>query len=198
MSSRAAFVALVACLAAAATVAGARTGSEAATGKPSWLTIPGFWDGVTGPELVDSASGRGWMGFISGQSGSTLGSLRRVGGKLSFAKTRFAGQGPMFVVGSQLVYHLPDVSGTPGELRTAPLLASGEVGTPRSLPDDPEKLPPEELGATVEDGIQIGDRIVWLLGGAKLNDSGNVVKTYLWACCTIDRKSTRLNSSHNA
>ena len=180
----AAFIGAAAAVATAATFAGAKTDSEAAAGKTNWLTISGFWDGVTGPELVDSASGRGWMGFISGQSRSTLGSLRRVGGKLSFAKTTLAAQGPMFVVGSQLVYHLPDVSGTPGELRTAPLLANGEARTPRAVPDDPEKLPPEELGATVGDGIEVGDRIVWLLGGAKLNDSGNVVRTYLWACCT--------------
>src|SRR5204863_988000 len=103
---------------------------------PRWLTISGFWDGVTGPALVGSASGRGWMGFIDSQSRSTLGSLRRFGGRLSFAKTTLAAQGPLSIVGSQLLYHLPDVSGTPGELRAVPLLANGKVGTPRAVPGD--------------------------------------------------------------
>lgn len=174
----------IAAAAAVAIAGGAPGAAPSATTTPKWLTISGFWDGVTGPEVVGSASGRGWIGLIDSQSRSSLGSLGRVRGRLSFAKAAVAAQTPMFIVGSQLVYHLPDVSGKPGELRAVPLLANGKVGTPRAVPDDPESIPPQELGAVVEDGIQIGDRMVWLLGGAKLNDSGNLVKSYLWACCT--------------
>ncbi len=174
----------IAAAAAVAIVSGAPGAAPSAAAKSKWLTISGFWDGVTGPEVVDSASGRGWMGFTNSQTRSSLGSLGRVRGRLSFAKTALAAQRPMFIVGSELVHHVPDVSGKPGELRAAPLLANGKVGTPRAVPDDPEKIPPQELGPVVEDGIEIGDRMVWLLGGAKLSDSGNLVKSYLWACCT--------------
>ena len=174
----------IAAAAAVAIAGGAPDAAPSAAAKPKWLTISGFWDGVTGPEVVDSASGRGWIGLINSQSRSLLGSLGRVRGRLSFAKAAVAAQRPMFIVGSQLAYHLPDVSGKPGELRVVPLLANGKVGATRAVPDDPEKIPPQELGAVVEDGIEIGDRTVWLLGGAKLNDSGNLVKSYLWACCT--------------
>ena len=161
-------------------VAGGTTGAESAAAKPTWLTISGFWDGVTGPAVVGSASGRGWMGFIDGQSRSTLGSLRRFGGRLLFAKTRLAAQGPLSIVGSQLLYHLPDVSGTPGELRAVPLLANGKVGTPRAVPGNPETIPPQELHPTVVDSIEIGDRTVWLLGGARQAPP----KSYLWVCCS--------------
>jgi len=185
---------LIAALAAAAvvalmgTVAGATTESAAsAAGKPKWLTIPAFWDGVSGPWVVGSASGRGWLGLprFDGDSLSTLlGSLHHVRGKASFAKVVLTrSQGPMMIVDSSLVYHLPDVSGTPGELRTAPLLADGSVGNPRAVADDPEKIPPQDFDPVVADGIQVGDRNVWVLTGYKSTQSGGVAARYLWACC---------------
>jgi len=162
-------------------VAGGTTGAAASTAaKPKWLTISGFWDGVTGPEVIGSASGRGWMGFISSETRSTLGSLRRVGGRLSFAKATLSARSPMFIVGSQVLYHLPDVSGKPGELRAAPLLANGSVGTPRAVPDDPETMPPQDLDPAVIDSVEVGDRTVWLLGGARQAPP----KSYLWVCCS--------------
>ncbi len=160
-------------------VAGGTTGAAtSATAKPRWLTVSGFWDGVTGPEVVDSASGRGWMGFIS-QPRSTFGSVGRARGRLSFARTSLAAWAPMFVVGSQLAYHLPDVSGTPGELRAVPLLANGKVGTPSALQDDPEKIPPQELSPVVVAGIPVGGRSVWALTGNR-----STTRSYLWACCS--------------
>ncbi len=183
-SPRTVVAVFITAVATVAILGGAPGAAPSAAAKPKWLTISGFWDGVTGPSVIGSASGRGWIGITNSQSRSSLGSLGRVGGRLSFAKAAVAAQNPMFIVGSQLVYHLPDVSGKPGELRAAPLLANGKVGTPRAVTDDPEKIPPQELEPVVEDGIEIGDRMVWLLGGAKLSDSGNLVKSYLWACCT--------------
>ena len=176
----AAFVAAAAVVAAGLGVARGTTAAPAAAGaKPKWLTVSGFWDGVTGPEVVGSASGRGWMGFSS-ETRSTLGSLRRVGARLSFAKATLSARSPMVIVGSQLLYHLPDVSGKPGELRAAPLLANGKIGIPRAVPDDPEPLAPQELNPAVIDSVEIGDRTVWLLGGSR----DAPPKSYLWVCCS--------------
>lgn len=165
-------------------VGGGTTGTAvSAAAKPKWLTISGFWDGTIAPEPVGTASGRGWIGFYSSASRWAFGSLGRAGGRLSFVKAALAAQRPLFVLGSELVYHLPDASGKPGELRTAPLLSNGSIGTPRAVPNDPEKIPPQELDPVVTDGIRVGGRIVWLLEGAKLS-GGNLAKAYLWACCT--------------
>ncbi len=186
-----AVAAVIAATAAVAVGVAAADGTTATTAsaaaKPKWLTISGFWDGTTAPQVVGSASGRGWIGlprFSQRGMGLTLGSLRRVGGRLSFAQAVLAAHRPMFIVGSQLFYHLPDVSGFPGELRAAALLATGKVGKPRAIPDDPEKIPPQELHPTVETALPVGDRLVWLLGGAKMNENGNLERTYLWACCS--------------
>ena len=180
-------VALVAAATAAAvaTAAGGRptAGVASPAAKPHWLTIRGFWDGTTGPEPVGTASGRGWIGFFRSSSRWELGSIRRAGGKLSFARASVAAQRPIFIVGSQLVYHLPDVSGKPGDMRTAPLLPNGSIGTPQTVAGDPEKLPPQELDPVTIDGVQVGGRTVWLVSGAKLR-GGNLEKEYRWACCT--------------
>jgi len=166
---------------------GAKGAAASPAAKPKWLTISGLWDGVTAPWVVDSASGRGWIGlprFSQGGMGLALSSLRRTGGKLTFAKAVLAAQGPMFIVGSQLFFHLPSVSGFPGELQEADLLANGTVGTPRAVPDDPEKIPPQQLRPAVGTALPVGDRLVWLLSGAKMTEGGNVARTYLWACCS--------------
>ena len=177
----------IACAAAALTLGSAvavgTTGADASTeAKPNWLLIRGFWPSGTGPEVAGSAAGRGWLGFRRGDSTSrslVLGSARRVGGKTSFAKTVLPkSQGPMMIVGSQLYYHLPDLSGKPGELRTVPLLANGRVGAPTAAPVDPETLPPQQFDPVALDGIQVGDRVVWMLAG------GGSSAVYLWACCT--------------
>jgi hypothetical protein len=157
--------------------------AASAAPKPQWLIVRGFWDGSTGPEPVGTASGRGWMGFFRSPTRWELGSLRRSGGKLSFARATVAAQRPIFIVGSQLVYHLPDISGKPGDVRTAPLLPNGTVGAPRALAGDPEKLAPQELDPVITTGVQVGGRTVWLLSGAKV-EGGNLKKEYRWACCT--------------
>jgi hypothetical protein len=133
--------------------------------------------------VVGSASGRGWIGYISSASRATFGSLGRAGGGLSFARTTAAAQQPMSLVGSELLYHLPDVSGKPGALQAAPLLANGTVGAPRALPDDPEKLPPQELDPVVEGAVRVGDRFVSILTGAKSLGISRA-RSYLWACCS--------------
>ena len=164
-------------------VAAATTGAAAsAAAKPKWLVIRGFWPSGTGTEVAGSASGRGWLGFAKGDGASRstiLGSLRRVGGRPSFAKTVLAkSRGPMTIVGSQLFYHLPG-SGTPGELRGVPLLANGGVGTPTAVPNDPESIPPPAYHPLVADGVQVGSRFVWVLTG--YTGGGAPV---LWACCS--------------
>jgi hypothetical protein len=176
-------IAAVFAAAAAAAVGDGRTGTTApAATKANWLLIRGFWPSGTGPWIEGAASGRGWLGFPRGDgvSRSTiLGSIRRVGGKTSFAKTVLPkSQGPMMIVGPQLYYHLPDISGKPGELRTVPLLANGKLGAPSAAPVDPETVPPKQFDPVVVDGIQVGDRVVWILAG------GGSSAFYLWACCT--------------
>lgn len=177
----------IACAAAALALGSAvvvsTSGADASTAaKPNWLLIRGFWPAGAGPEVQGAASGRGWLGFGRGDSTSrslVLGSLRRVGGKTQFAKAVLPkSQGPMMIVGSQLYYHLPDISGKPGALRSVSLLANGGVGAPQAPPVDPESVPPSQYDPVVLDGIQVGDRAVWLLAG------GGSSAFYLWACCT--------------
>ncbi len=181
------FVVAAAAVAVGATAAGATPGvSASAAAKPNWLVIPAFWPADSGTNVVGSASGRGWIGFARGDGDSRstlLGSLRRVGGKLSFAKAVLPrSQPPMMILGSNLVYHLPDASGDPGALRTAPLLANGSVGVPKAVPDDPESIPPQQYNPGVYDGIHVDDRFVWVLTGYKPRLSP--VTDFLWACCT--------------
>ncbi len=165
---------------------GVSAAAQPAAEKPKWLVIPSFWPADAGVALLGSASGRGWIGLArgNGDSRSTLlGSLHGVGGKLSFAKSVLPrSQPPMMILGSSLVYHSSDPSGEPGELRTAPLLANGGVGTPKVVPDDPESIPPQQYNPLVADGIQVGDRLVWVLTGSKPRLSP--VLDFIWACCT--------------
>jgi hypothetical protein len=176
-----------------AAVAAGTTGADAsAASKPKWLLIRGFWPSGTGPEVGGSASGRGWLGFAKGEGESRstiLGSLRRVEGRSSFAKTVVTkSQGPMMIVGSQLFYHLPG-SGRPAELRGVPLLPNGSVGMPKALPDDPESIPPQEYRPLVADGIQVGDRFVWVLTGSRRGTALD----FLWACCSLTGGLTDLS-----
>jgi hypothetical protein len=189
------FVVAAAVVAVGAGVAGGPTGAAAHTAaKPKWLLMPGFWPGGTGPEVVGSASGRGWIGFTSSVSpdGSdrrvTLGSLRSVGGRLSFVKAVVHAWSPMLIVGSNLIYHSTDAS-APHELRMAPLLTTGGVGTPRAVPDDPEQIPPQQDHPGVADGIQVGDRYVWVLTGFRITGETG----FLWACCTSAGKLSDLS-----
>jgi hypothetical protein len=128
--------------------------------------------------MEGAASGRGWLGFGAGdgQSRSTiLGSLRPVGGRLSFAKTVLAASGgPEIIVGPQLFYHSPS-----GELRSVSLAADGSVGRPNAVPGDPERIPPQQYRPVVNDGIQVGDRMVWVLTGSR----GTALEA-VWACCS--------------
>jgi hypothetical protein len=173
----------------AAETAPAVKGAAASTGaKPKWLVLPDFWPAdASGATVIGSASGRGWVGFLrsDGASNSTLlGSLRRVGGRLSFAKAVLTrSQGAMMIVGSQLVYHSAGVS-TLGELWMAPLLANGGVGTPKAVPDDPESIPPHEYPRDYHPGVaaavQVGDRTVWVLAGFRITGR----QDFMWACCT--------------
>jgi hypothetical protein len=162
----------------AAVAADTTDAAPAAALKPKWLVIPGFWPQGSGTEVAGSASGRGWLGFNAGdgQSRSTiLGSLRPVGGRLSFAKTVLAAsRGPEIIVGPQLFYHLPS-----GELRSVSLTAAGSVGRSNAVPGDPERIPPQQYRPVVNDGIQVGDRLVWVLTGSR----GTALEA-LWACCS--------------
>ena len=132
------------------------------------MTISGFWPEGAGTSVVGTAAGRGWIGFADGDSRTTLGSIRRVGGRLSFVRTTLAARNPMMIVGSQLVYHLSDGSGTPGPLRAAALLPDGKVGTPRAVTDDPEGIPPQQLNPVAIGAVDVGDHIVWIMSGAKI------------------------------
>ena len=86
--------------------------SAAGAAKPKqWVTVTNFWPESSGPSVVGSASGRAWIGFASDRSRTRLGSIRRIGGRLSFVRTDVVGQIPMMIVGSQLVFH------TAGQLR---------------------------------------------------------------------------------
>jgi hypothetical protein len=189
------FVVAAAVVAVGAGVArGTAAAPVAAGAKPKWLLVPGFWPSGSGTEVAGSAAGRAWIGFTSAIStdGSdrrvTLGSLRSVGGRLSFGRATVHAWSPMLIVGSNLVYHSTDAA-APHELRTAPLLANGGVGSPRAVPDDPEKVAPQQYHPGVADGVQVGDRYVWVLTGFRSTG----VTSFLWACCTGDGKLSDLS-----
>jgi hypothetical protein len=180
---------VVACSAATLSGSLADTAPAAKATSP-WLTIPAFWPLGTGPEVVGSASGRGWLGFAvgDGESRSTrLGSLRRAGGKPSFVTSSLPrSQRPMVIVGSQLYYHLPDISGKPGAIRAVTLQANGGVGAPRPLPDDPEAIPPRDYEPLAVAAGDAGDRVVWLVYGCRsstLNGCRGRDERW-WACCS--------------
>lgn len=184
--SRVAF-ATAAVMLGAAVAAGAQAAATSGGAKPNWLLIPGFWPSGSGPDVAGAASGRGWVGFPRDDGGSrsmVLGSLRRSGGKLSFAKTVLAAShGGGLIVGSDLYYHYDDkASGKPGELRRVPLLANGRLGTPGAVAGDPERIPPEEYEPLVEAGVQAGNRLVWVLSGTR--GGINAQLDFLWACCS--------------
>jgi hypothetical protein len=183
-------VVIAAVLATAAVAAGLAVGDGAQgaaaspAAKPKWLTISGLWDGVTAPNFVGSAAGRGWLSFYKSPTSSSFASIRLGGGKLSYSKATLAAQNPMFLDGSQLVFHLPDPSGKPGALRVAPLLANGAIGSPKAISDDPEGLPPEVLEPVAIAVARNGDRRVWVMRGAKLGEGGGLLRSYVWACCS--------------
>ncbi len=159
--------------------------SAAGAAKPKqWVTVTNFWPESSGPSVVGSASGRAWIGFASDRSRTRLGSIRRIGGRLSFVRTDVVGQIPMMIVGSQLVFHTADNSGKPGPLRTAQLLANGRVGEPKAVADDPENIPPQQLDPVAVNAITASGRTVWILTGGKMGEGGGVLRSYLWACCT--------------
>ena len=166
--------------------------TSAAAKPKQWVTITNFWPEGTGASVVGSASGRGWIGFARPTSGVRLGSIRRIGSGLSFMRTDVNAVSPMMILGSRLVYHLPDVSGTPGPLRSAPLLPTGRVAAPIAVADDPEKIPPQQLDPVAIAAVDLGDRTVWILEGAKMTEGGNVARSYLWACCTEDGQLSEL------
>lgn len=165
----------------AATAGGATGAAASAAAKPKWLTILGLWDGVSGPSVVGSASGRGWIAL--GAEPMTLGSLRRAGGRLSFAKATLPATAPTAMVGSELMYH-PIESGPSGKATLAPLLANGKVGSRRAVPGDPESIPPQRRHPVLAAGIQAGGRSVWLLTGHTPTESGGIARSYVWACCS--------------
>lgn len=183
---------LAATLGASFTAAAATNKGGTPVAQQKWLTLTGFWPLGTGTSVVGAAAGRGWIGFAKDESHTTLGSIGSIGGRLSFAKTSLAARSPMMIVGSQLIYHLSDGSGTPGPLRAVALLSDGRVGTPRAVADDPEGIPPQQLDPVVTGALDVGDRIVWILSGAKMSESGGVRRSYLWACCTSAGELTEL------
>ena len=94
-------------LALGAAVAVGTTGADASTeAKPNWLLIRGFWPSGTGPEVVGSAAGRGWLGFGRGDSikrSLVLGSfLAASEGGLHSPRPSRRCKGLMMIVGSQL------------------------------------------------------------------------------------------------
>jgi len=69
----------------------------AAKPKP-WVMVTNFWPEGVGPSVSGSAAGRAWIGFASDRSRTRLGSIRRVGGRLSFVRTDVVSQIPMMIV----------------------------------------------------------------------------------------------------
>ena len=135
----------IAAAAAVAIAGGAPDAAPSAAAKPKWLTISGFWDGVTGPEVAQRSLRSGLdRALINSQSRSLLGSLGRVRGRLSFAKAAVAAQRPRAsTAGPRAAYHLPGWSpGSQASSGLRLLLANGKVGATRAVPDDPEKIPP--------------------------------------------------------
>jgi hypothetical protein len=169
-------IGLMAALGVATCVTAASAFGTAQT-KPKWVTVTPSGAFGTAPLVFGSALDRGWIGFDPGSGRVALVSLRDVGGKVSVARApalQTSGETAR-IIGSNLLYREQLRAG----LRTAPLLPNGMVGSPSALPSDPEKVPPQQYLPQVADGIQVGDRMVWLLGGGT-----GFGKSYMWACCS--------------
>jgi hypothetical protein len=127
--------------------------------------------------VLGSASDRGWIGFDPGSGRVALASLRDVGGRLVVTRApalQTSGETAR-IIGSNLVYR-PQLR---ADLRTVPLLQNGMVGSPSAVPGDPEKIPPQQYLPQIADGVQAGDRTVWLLSGGT-----GFGKSYMWVCCS--------------
>jgi hypothetical protein len=169
-------IGVVAALGAATCVTAASAFGTAQT-RPKWVTVTPSGAFGPAPLVFGSASDRGWIGFDPGSGRIALASLRDVGGKLTVARApalQTSGETAR-IIGSNLVYR----EQLRADLRTAPLLQNGMVGPPSALANDPEKVPPQQYLPQVADGVQVGDRMVWLLGGGT-----GFGKSYMWACCS--------------
>ena len=97
------------------------------------------------------------------------------------------------ILGSELLYHPPHISGKGGALASVPLLANGRVGASGAVPGDPEPKVSQEYDPRVFDAIRIGARTVWLIGGGETRGI-NSRQPRLWACCTGTGEARELTS----
>jgi hypothetical protein len=175
----AAIVAAVAALAASG--AGAGT-----TAKANWHVLPGvkLSEGNPAPVLLGSSSGRVWAGFLERSDRPlTVVSARPDGGGLkSFASAALQAD-PSVLADQELFVH----TRPSGELSSVRLLASGRLGAPAAVPENPEARPPQSYHPGVVAATRVGDRTVWVLAGVEETEGptgGFSTKVGLWLCCS--------------
>ena len=210
MSARAATRAGLAALAACSAVAlvGFVPGVAPAAKEPTpWHLFPRATMDVGRPLLaLGSEKGRVWVVTVS-KDVPILHSARASGGSLtSFAETRVPADASVLfpLVDGELV--LNGMKNAEG-LFTARLLANGRLGAPSAVPDDllarGQEVVPKLASVVIRDGVRVGDRTVWALGGAPDCHSIGGCPSFFLACCSesgaavdltrfIDRKTLML------
>ena len=143
--------------------------------------------------MIGAASGRGWIGFAAANRPMVLAAVQGSGAKLSVVTTTSVPAQNGLILGSELLYHPPHISGKGGELGSVPLLANGRVGASGPVPGDPESKVSQEYGPRVFNAIRIGARTVWLIGGGESRGISSF-KPRLWACCTETGEARELTS----
>ena len=168
-ATRAGLAALAACSAVA--LVGFVPGVAPAAKEPTpWHLFPRATMDVGRPLLaLGSEKGRVWVVTVS-KDVPILHSARVSGGSLtSFTETRVPDDASILfpLVDGELV--LNGMKNAEG-LFTARLLGNGRLGAPSPVPDDllarGQEVMPKLASVVIRDGVRVGDRTVWALGGA--------------------------------
>jgi hypothetical protein len=158
-----------------------------ATAKTPWQLLPGarmdIGQGVPAPGW---AANRVWIPTVY-KNVPFLWSARPSGRRLtSFVQTRIPDNGIVRhpIVDEQLV--LGGHTGIEGSF-TAPLLANGRLGAVKAIPDDllarAQEVAPRAEHAGVDDGVRVGDRIVWAIGASETLGIGGG-NDWRMVCCS--------------
>ena len=131
----------------------------------------------SGTEVAGSASGHGWLGFNAGDGSRA----RRSSAVFVLSGAGCRSPRPCWRRPAALRSSSARSSSTTCRRASwgVSLTAAGSVGRSNAVPGDPERIPPQQYRPVVNDGIQVGDRSVWVLTGSR----GTGLEA-LWACCS--------------
>jgi hypothetical protein len=198
MMGRTAIVAgLALLLASSAALLGASAGEPArvATPKSQWQLLPGVTMDISqGVPAPGWAASRVWIPTVD-RNLPLLWSARPSGRRLtSLVRTRIPDTAIVRypIVDEQLV-----LGGHTGlkETFTAPLLANGRLGALKPVPEDllarAKEAAPRVEHVGVDDGVRVGDRIVWAVGASETTGIGGG-NDWRMVCCSVSGRAVDL------